>query len=78
MSPSVTFDDSAVEFILSEFDKSVDEEGYIIESETGERVLTPNGEEITAEEFGGIAEGSEIFIEDNFVSILDHVKRRRA
>lgn len=77
MPPAITFDESATDAILDEFNKAVDEEGYIIEADTGERVLTPEGEEITKEEFAGIAKGSEIFVEDNFVSLINHVKRRQ-
>ena len=77
MCPQITFDESTDEFILDAFDKSVDSEGYIIEAETGERVLTPEGEPIPIEEFGGIAKGSEIFVQDNFVSVLNQVKRQR-
>ncbi|MFB6215704.1 MAG: hypothetical protein ABEJ72_01865 [Candidatus Aenigmatarchaeota archaeon] len=77
MSPDITFEESAVEDLLSQFNKTDDDEGFIVEdSKEQERVLTPSGEEIRAEELGGIASGSEIFIEDNFVSILDFVKRK--
>lgn len=76
MSTDVTFEESALEPILAAFDKDIDDEGYIVEAETHERVLTPEGEEILAEELGGIAEGSEMFIEDNFVSVIEYVKSR--
>jgi len=76
MSPQITFDDSAAEMVLDEFGKAVDEQGYIVEADTGNRVLTPEGEEIPIQNFGGIAKGSQIFIEDNFVSIIKHVNRR--
>lgn len=74
MSTEITFDDSAVEFVLEAFDNTVDEEGYIIKQETGERVRTRDGKPITPEELGGIAKGSEIYVKDNYVSVLDYVK----
>lgn len=76
MSATLTFDESATDFILEVFDKAVDEEGYIVDAETGERVTTPDGHEIKASEFAGIEKGSELFIDDNFVSLVEHVKRR--
>lgn len=63
--------------ILEEFDKEVDDDGFVVEQETGEPVLTPRGEEVTIEDLAGIAKGSEIFIDDNFVSILEYVESRQ-
>ena len=76
MSSELTFDDSAVEFVLDAFDNTVDEEGYIVKEDTGERILTPDGTPLTPEELGGIAKGSEIYVEDNYVSVLEYVKSR--
>lgn len=78
MSPDLTFDESAIEYILEEFDKDVDDQGFIIEAESGERVLTPEGEEVPVSEFGGIAKGSEVFVEDNFASLINYVKRQQS
>lgn len=77
MSSELTFDDSAVDFVLEAFDNTVDEEGYIIKKDTGERVLTPSGKPLTPEELGGIAKGSEIYVEDNYVSVLEYVKNKQ-
>jgi len=74
MSPELTFDDSAVDFVLEAFDNAVDEEGYIVKKDTGERILTPDGTPLTPEDLGGIARGSEIYVEDNYVSVLEYVK----
>ena len=76
MSVDITFEESAVDHVLREFDKSVDDEGYIIEEESGDRVLTPEGDELRVDDLGAIAKGSEIFIEDNFVSVLEYVETR--
>jgi len=78
MSPQLTFTEDATEFILEGFGKTVDEEGFIIEQESGERVLTPAGEEIEADDLGGIANGSEIFVEDNFASVVDYVEKKES
>lgn len=75
--PTLTFEDSSVDYILEMFDKTVDDAGYIVEQDTGERVLTPEGEEITVDELGIIADGSEMFIKDNYVSLLQYVKEHR-
>ncbi|PSP56381.1 hypothetical protein BRC72_11990 [Halobacteriales archaeon QH_7_66_36] len=76
MSSELTFDDSAIEFVLDAFDNAVDEEGYIIKEDTGERILTPDGTPLTPEELGGIAKGSEIYVDDNYVSVLEYLKSR--
>jgi len=40
----------------------------------GERVRTREGNPVRPEDLGGIAEGSEIYVEDNYVSVLEYVK----
>lgn len=67
----VSFDSSSKEFILSALDKSIDSEGYIIESSTGERVLAQDGEALLVDEWGGIRKGSEIFFRKDLPSVLD-------
>lgn len=67
-------------FILSFFDKSVDKEGFIIENDTKARVLSSDGDEITLDQFGGITNGSEIYLKNNIVSLINfyeqHTDRR--
>lgn len=76
MAPNITFDESAIDHILSEFGKKIDDQGYVVEdSSEEERVLTPEGEEIRAAELAGIAKGSQIFVEDNFVSLINFAKK---
>jgi hypothetical protein len=77
MSEDITFDDSAVEFVLDAFGNTVDEEGYIVKKDTGKRVLTPEGNPLSPADLGGIAKGSEIYIEDNYVSVLEYVKSKQ-
>ena len=67
----ITFsDDVSKRFILEAFDKGVDEQSYIIENSTGERVLARNGEEITFEEFAAIRKGSEVFVKSDLPSLI--------
>lgn len=77
MTTEVTVSREVMKTVLAEFDKAVDEEGFIVEQDTGDPVLTPRGEEVTLDDLAGIAQGSEIFIEDNFVSLLEYVESKR-
>jgi len=77
MAPSLTFDESAAEFVLEAFDREVDGEGYVINPKTGERETTPDGEEIHRDEFTGVEDGSTLFLDDDFMTLVDHVKRQR-
>lgn len=77
MSTKLTFDDSASEFVIEAFGKEVDSEGYVIDPQTGQRVTSPEGEEVKAEEFGGVEKGSTLFLQDDFASLVEHVKRQR-
>lgn len=67
----ITFTPELKKFILATFDKAVDREGYIVESANPtQRVFTPEGEEVTLKEFGGIRKGSMIFIKSGLVSMI--------
>jgi hypothetical protein len=63
------FTEAALPYILRAFGKTIDANGLIVEP-NGDPVLTPEGEEIKATEFGGIKKGSEIFIKDDLYSIM--------
>ena len=72
----IIFDRNSIDFILKAFDKTVDDKGYIVEdTEEQERVLTPEGDEIRKDDLGVIVPGSEIFIENNFASLFNYVKK---
>lgn len=78
MPANLTFDESAAEDILEAFDREVDEEGYIIDPETGEREVVPgSNQEIHIDDFSGVEKGSVLFLNDDFTTLVDHVKRQR-
>jgi hypothetical protein len=68
--PKLLFTQKTIPLILEAFGKSINDDGLIIEKATGEPVLTPEGEEMQAANFGGIKKGSEIFIKDDLFSII--------
>lgn len=68
----ITFDAASKQEILSFFGKTTDPDGYIIEAENPtQRVITPDGEDITIEEFAGIRNGSEIYIKSDLPSLIE-------
>lgn len=73
----ITFEPDAVDHILASFDVTVDEDGYIVEEGSGDRVTNPDGEDITAKELAVVEEGSTIFVDENFDSLVKHVDRMR-
>ena len=77
MSPTLTFDESAAESVLERFDREVDSGGYVYDPESEERETTPTEEPIPKEDFAGLERGSVIFLDDDFNTLVDHVKRRR-
>ncbi|MHB1810945.1 MAG: hypothetical protein ACYDCP_06110 [Thermoplasmataceae archaeon] len=68
--PKMTFDDSAKEYILSLFNKKVNEDGEVLEKDSNEPVKSFEGNPLTLEDFGGVKKGSELFIENNVVSLF--------
>lgn len=72
----ITFEESAKKEILAIFNKTIDDEDFIVEkNDTTQRVVTLDGEEIAFEEFAGIRKGSEIFIKSNLPSIIDVIDK---
>ena len=67
---AITFEKAAKEVVLDAFNKGVDKEGYVVEKNNPkQRVLSQDGNEIKATEFGGIIAGSEIFIKSDLISL---------
>jgi len=71
----ITFDSSVKKEILAIFDKDIDKEGYIIEKPSGDRVISPDGDEVKLEDFAGISKGSEVFIKSDITSLIKYSKR---
>lgn len=71
MEPKLLFTEKSLPLILEAFGKSINSDGLIIETATGEPILTPEGEELKAKEFGGLKKGSEIFLKEDLYSIMN-------
>ena len=69
--PRMLFNEAALPFILEIFGKEISEDGLIVESATGRTILTPEGEALTKEKFGGIKKGSEIFLKDDLLTVMN-------
>ena len=70
----ITFEKDAKLEILKAFNKTIDDNGYIVESANpAQKVLTIDGEELKLEDFAGIRKGSEIFIKSDLMSIINLV-----
>ena len=73
---NLNFDKEAKIDILDLYDKTIDEEGFIVEKENvRQRVLTPKGEEIHIDEWAGIIKGSEEFIKSDTFSLIELAKK---
>jgi hypothetical protein len=67
----ITFDASARDYILAAFGKKISG-GFVVEKTSpDQKVVTPRGEEIKAEEFAGVRKGSAIFLKSNIVSLVE-------
>ncbi|PKN00635.1 MAG: hypothetical protein CVU78_00240 [Elusimicrobia bacterium HGW-Elusimicrobia-2] len=76
----ITFreDQKTKEFILKIFGKTVDADGYVVETDNlAQRVLTPDGEELLLDDFAGVQKGSELFIKSDLPSIFKVATRNK-
>lgn len=71
---TLVFDDSTKKIILQVFGKSIDDQGYIFDLKTNQRVLSPEGNEVLASDFAGLRKGSEIFITKDLPSLIQHTE----
>jgi hypothetical protein len=72
----IIFEDNSKEDMLEIFDKTLDEEGYLVEKDNPrQKVLTKKGEEIHIKDWAGVISGSEAFIKSDAFSLLDVAKK---
>lgn len=64
-------------FILDIFDKTINSENLIIEKETNQPVLDMNGQEISFDRLGVISNGSEIYVKDDIISLVDFYQKKK-
>jgi hypothetical protein len=74
--PKMLFNEQALPLILEIFGKTINDDGLIIDMNTGEPILTPEGEFLTKEKFGGIKKGSEIFLKDDLLTVINLAEDR--
>lgn len=70
----MTFEEGAEQYIVEAFGKSI-EEGYIVDEEGD--IVEYNGKEVRVEDLAMVEHGSDIFVDDSFDSLVDHVERNR-
>jgi hypothetical protein len=74
----ISFDSTSKEFVLESLGKSLDPEGYIVDTKTKKRVLSQDGEPMHVDDFGGVRKGSEIFFKKDLPSVLNAVEEASA
>ncbi len=73
---NIAFSKEAKKDVLELYDKTIDDEGFIVEKKNPtQKVLTPKGEEIHISEWAGIRKGSEAFIKSDVFSLIELAKR---
>lgn len=65
----ITFDKNSIIEILYCFDKSIDNEGYVIDMNNHRRILAIDGKEIKVDEIAGIIK--EGFVRNNIISLIE-------
>ena len=74
----MVFDSSVKREILELFDKEVNEYGMVVEKGRPDEVVRGiDGVELSLREFGGVINGSELFLNSNVASLMKLAKKRR-
>ena len=66
-----------VKNLLKNLGNAVNEENFIIDSKTGNKVISQDEGEITLEELGSISSGSTVFIKKNIASYSEFLSQKR-
>ena len=72
----LNFEKGTAKHIVESFGKTVDEKGNIIDKDTGARVEY-RGKAVTIDNLAMVEDGSDIFVDDRFASLVDYVERNR-
>lgn len=68
--------DKSRRLVLDAFGKTVAKNGIIAEAQNpNQPVLTPHGDEIALDEFGGVVRGSTVFLKSDIDSVIEAVDR---
>lgn len=59
--------------ILKDIDNDVDKDGFVIDSQTQQKVMSKDEDDIRIGQIGVIASGSKIFIKNNIASFSEYL-----
>lgn len=71
----ITFDRRFRSRVLSAFGKQIDTDGYVVDSKTGDHVLSREGEQISGNDFSGVIKGSWIYLKSDILSLIQYAER---
>ena len=73
---TIIFDTNLKEDIIKKaLKKDINEEGNIVDKETKEEVLSPEGTPVNYEDLGVFENSSEVFIKNDIVSLMDYLNK---
>lgn len=75
---TIVFSEDVKDFVFEVFNKVVDKDGYIVEKDTNNKVITPEGDFIQNRDFAAVVPGSEVFVTNDMPSLLKHVNMEMA
>lgn len=71
MTTEIVFKEERVDYLLELFNKKVDDEGYIIDEDSEERVRSTTDEYLQKDDLGFVGHNSVHFVEDDISAIVD-------
>jgi hypothetical protein len=74
----ILFDASLRDYVLEAFGVRPNVDGLLVESKNPDQhVLTQDGQEVEYKRFGGVRKGSEVFMRDDIVSLIQFCEDAR-
>lgn len=73
---NVNFEKGAGKHVVECFGKTLDDDGFIIDQDSGKRIQH-RGDVVHIDDLALVEDGSTIFVDDSFGSLVEHVERNR-
>lgn len=74
MPPELVVEKGKLEALLPLLGAEVNEDGYIVDVDTGDIIPSPEGDELTIDEIGYLGHGSIEPVEDDFSAIVSYLR----
>jgi len=76
MNPEIVVEEERLEYVLESFGYDIDEEKFIVDAESRDRVVSTSGKPIRKDDLGMLGHGSVDLVEDDISELSSYLQNR--